>query len=274
MKPADVLQQIEPYYFFDYSRFSGALRHYVAISLEEEFRRAPTDLHRRLYSLGLVKEEYMGYEDLGAFLLAFLKWRAGETVLPLKVLLEYGPGEATIDRFLDERHIQTAEQLFSGLRLEDWIRPEWAALFPKINLEKVLRIACEFFVTDCRTNQKRHGIKAYNKIKHGALVVPDASIYDGSLPSTPAALFENPARAHPSPYMLFAIPMTNDHLENRQRSIEFVQDNLRLLSGLYVAYQYPDFLKARGFDPPISSLKDGNFENVMQFLEQVSVRSA
>jgi hypothetical protein len=42
----------------DYAMFTGAVRQYVAKTLEQNFRLDPSDLHRRLCIIGLYKEEY------------------------------------------------------------------------------------------------------------------------------------------------------------------------------------------------------------------------
>lgn len=270
--PEDVLRRLEPQYFVDYTLFSGAVRHYVAYSLEQEFLRAPEDLHRRLYLLGVVKEEYAGYEDLAAFLLAFLRWRSGDVSLPIKPLLEYAPGEAVIDDILDDRRIASGEDLFSALSLEDFLPPGWGDMFPDIDLKKALKIACTFFAIDCRRNQKRPGIKAYNKIKHGAMIVPDASRYISTLPSAPAAIFSTPDKLNPNPYTLYAIPMEDEQIDQRLRSIEFMQANLRLLSGLYVISRYPAELRGLGFDPPPALLNHDLCKDIRDFLGQVTAK--
>ncbi len=270
--PEDVLRRIEPQYFVDHTLFTGAIRHYVAHSLEQEFRRAPGDLHRRLYLLGVVKEEYAGYEDLGAFLLAFLRWKSGDVGLPIRALLEYSPGEAVIDDILNERRIMSGEDLYAALRIPEFFPASWGDMFPDIDLEKALKTACTFFAMDCRRNQKLHGIKAYNKIKHAAMVVPDASRYIPTLPATPAAIFKTPDKSDPNPYSVFAMPTDDEHIEQRQWSIEFVQVNLRLLSGLYVINRYPKELQDLGFDPPLVLLAHDLCEDVRDFLRQVTAK--
>jgi hypothetical protein len=270
--PEEVLRRLEPQYFLDYTLFSGVIRHHVAHSLEQAYRGAPGDVHRRLFLLGVVKEEYAAYEDLAAILLAFLRWRSGDVPLPIKPLLEYAPGEAVIDGILNDRRIATGEDLYAALRLEEWLPSGWRETFPDIDLRKALKIACTFFVLDCRRNQKHPGIKAYNKIKHGAMIVPDASLYIPTLPSTPAAIFQTLDRLSPNPYTLYAIPMEDEHIEERLRSINFVQVNLRLLSGLYIINRYPAALQSCGYEPPFMLLAHDLCEDVCSFLREVTAK--
>jgi len=63
-----VHRDMDPRFFTDYALFSGAFRHYVGKSIEDEYRRSPNDIHKRLLIVGLYREEYSAYEDLGAVL--------------------------------------------------------------------------------------------------------------------------------------------------------------------------------------------------------------
>ena len=68
----EVLARVEPIYFLDYALFTGAVRHYASVTLEAAFKTDPHPLRRRLHFVNLLKEEYAAYEDVGAFLGAFL----------------------------------------------------------------------------------------------------------------------------------------------------------------------------------------------------------
>jgi hypothetical protein len=271
VSPQTILRSIEPLFFVDYATFGGALRNYTARTLEESFKRAPGNAHRRFFLLGVLKEEYSAYEDVGAFLLAFLGW-AGSGTLPLESLLGYGPGDAFIEKVLTPRGIATGDDLYKAMGLQRLTPAAWGTVFPKIDLDKCLHRACDFFVKDCRNNQRLYGVDASNKIKHAGMVVPDASKYIPSLPPAPAAIFQNPDKASrlQHPFVLYAVPMSDAKIEPRLRSIEFVQNNLRLLSALYVHAQYPGELKTLGFDPPHTLFRLAQFAEVVDFLRQVT----
>src|SRR5688500_12769409 len=100
-----VLAQIEGEYFFDYATFRGTLRDYVVHALEAQFQAEPNDLHRRAFMLALYREEYTSYEDIGAFLDAFLRARADPQVQPLSRIISYGPGEVKLTEVLDRHQI-------------------------------------------------------------------------------------------------------------------------------------------------------------------------
>src|SRR3954465_6312804 len=89
-KRAEILKQIEGDFFLDYAIFTGAIREYVARTLEEQYGRNENDWHRRLFLIAVYREEYTAYEDLGALLEAFLK-SGDEGGVPLDVLISYRP---------------------------------------------------------------------------------------------------------------------------------------------------------------------------------------
>jgi aspartyl-tRNA(Asn)/glutamyl-tRNA(Gln) amidotransferase subunit B len=243
------LAELEPLYFLDYSLFTGAVRHYASRTLEDAFKQDPNPIRRKLHFVNLVKEEYAAYEDTGAMLKALLDYRAGRVTLPLTVLIDFKARDVELVRVFESHKVASGEALWEALRLQEWIPTEWTNWLPHLDLKKALRLACKFFVEDCAQNQKRPGIVAYNKIKHGLMVVPSARTYLREQPDGPAAIFPNPRDEDKAskPYELYGFDPTDSQIENRHASIEFVQCNLRLLSGLYVSWRYPASLPARGF---------------------------
>ncbi len=245
VKPADVLARIEPQYFVDYVRLTGIARDYVADTLRKAMEDDPNDGRRRLHLLGLVMQEYAAYEDAAALLKAWLDWRSGATTTPLEPLFGYSPGEARLDKVFTDFAINTGEDLLAGLGATDWLPAEWANWFPALDLEKTVRLACSFFALDCRKNQKRFGVAAFNKIKHGLFVVPSARAYLSSLPDAPAALIANQdhATAPSQPYVVYALPADDSSLRERERSVHFVGRSLRLLACLYLLHRFPVTVK-------------------------------
>ena len=100
-------------------------------------------------------------------------------------------------------------------------------------------------------NQKRYGVISYNKIKHGLLVVPSGRAYKPDVPDSPAALFLTPAERQKDgapPYTIYGFPSGDMQIEQRHASIEFVQCNLRLFAGLYLAWRYPGTMPGEGVE--------------------------
>ena len=271
--PELVHAQFDPHYFYDYATFTGMVRHFVARTLKEDFERAqqPIDTHRRLLILGIYKEEYAAYEDVGAFLSAFLKWRNGSIVFAVEEMLTYRPGAVWLERLCEAYSISCPNDLFCALDLANWIPSTWSTSHPDIDAEKVLRIACKFIVNDCVKNQKRTGIQAYNKIKHGGLVVPDGSRYKFNLPSCPATIFENRDGDPEHPYILNALPMEDENIDSRERIVEQVQFTLRMLAAFYVFHRYPGFLYIeKECSPPEALLNYPNMRELLRFVGEVA----
>ncbi len=273
MNPVDdTLAQIEPLYFFDYATFSGAVRHYASRTLEEAIKADRNPYRRRLHFVNLVKEEYAAYEDAGSMLKAFLDFRAGKVAIPLQTLIDFKAHDVQLAEVFETYGVGSGEALWQVLRLEDWIPDRWREWFPDLDLEKALRIACNFFVEDCVRNQKRHGIVAYNKIKHGLLVTPSARQYKPDMPDAPGAIFPSlpqDRKASGKPYGIVAFDASDEQIENRHTAVEFVQCNLRLFAGLYVVWRYPDALKGRGIDPQ-RLFASPEFSDVRHLIEEVT----
>ena len=266
----DVHKQLDPHYFADYVLFSGTLRHYVAKSLEDLLKSDPNDIHRRFFIVGLYREEYAAYEDMGAILSALIRFRKGELKFPVEGILRYKPDNVVLETLFSRNNIGSAEHLYVALGLQGWIPDDWQTAYPNIDCEKVLKRMCRFMFVECQANQKRYGIDAYNRIKHGLAFVPNGNRYLPSLPNAPAILISNP-QPKSNPYVLLGLPMDDEKLEERAKLIEFIQSTLRALVSFYLIGQYSEFLRdsrqispaSRIFClPPLISVKD--------FMQQLS----
>jgi hypothetical protein len=175
----------------------------------------------------------------------------------------------------DGHKITSGDQLYAALKIDEWIPIGWAEWFPQLDLTKTLDVACRFFVEDCAQNQKRYGVMAYNKIKHGLMVVPSGRAYKNDLPEGPAALFLTPAEEKKEgkpPYILYGFLSDDAQIEQRHTSIEFVQCNLRLIAALYVAARYPEVWRARGFNDAKGLFESDPFYDVRHLIGEVTAR--
>ena len=268
-----VLSQFEGDYFLDYAVFTGTIREYISAALEEQFNREPNDLHRRAYTLGIYREEYTAYEDLGAFIDGFLEVGKNPRAIPLGRMIRYAPGNVKLDRMLEGRGIKSGEQLYDRLRLHDWIPTDWQFHFPTIDLEKALRRACWFIVDDCARSQKHEGISAFNKIKHGLLMIANGKRLIRAHPEGPAVLYVTDPRSSSAgmrPVTLLTITMSDDKIEERRKQIFFVQATLRILAVLYVLKRYPDVPAKRGLSKGPALLKLPDFAAITKLLDDLS----
>lgn len=274
MQPAvthdDVHSQFDPHFFADYALFSGTLRHYVAKSLEDLLRADPNDVHRRFFIVALYREEYAAYEDMGAILAAFVRFRRGELKFPIEGVLRYKPDNVVLEGLFNWHNIKSADDLYAALGVEAWIPSDWQATYPRIDCSRVLKRMCQFMFLDCQANQKRYGIDAYNRIKHGLAFVPNGGRYLAGLPNAPAVLISNP-QPRSDPYVLLGLPMDDAKLEERAKLVEFIQSTLRALVSMYLIGCHSDFLRENRKVSPASKL----FElppllAVKDFMQQLS----
>ena len=211
-------------YFLHYAVLTGRIRQYVTDLLEEWTGRNSDDGTRRLYTLSVFKEEYAAYEDAGAHVSAFLQYRTAKVAAPFEALLQFQAKEVRLAPLFVELGLTNGDKLFDALRLGEWIPPTWAEHWPGLKLEAAVRRSCAFLVQDCARAQKEEGIVAYNKIKHGAVVVPSAQPYLSHLPDYPGVLFPTSAQkpdAANTPLTVYAINFTDTSIEHRARSSSF-----------------------------------------------------
>jgi len=250
----EVHKQLDPHFFADYALFSGTLRHYVAKSLEDSFKADPNDIHRRFYVLGLYREEYAAYEDMGAIVEALIRFRKGELVFPVESILRYKDDKVVLETLFSRRDICSADDLYIALGLQDCIPSDWQSIHPDIDCEKALKRMCRFIFQDGQVAQKRYGIDAYNRIKHGLAFVPNGNRYQPNLPNSPAVLISNREPQSPNPYILLGLPTDDSKLEDRAKVIEFIQSTLRALVAFYLIGRYSDFLREKRQVSPAATL--------------------
>ena len=263
-----VQKEFDPHYFADYALFSGSLRYYIANSLEHIYRSDPNDVHKRLFVISIYQAEYSAYEDLGTMLYALIRFKKGELSTPLRGILEQKPSNVFLETLLRNHDIKSSDDLYLALGLDASIPDDWP--YPRIDLPKVMKRMCRFIFVDCQSNQKRFGVDAYNRIKHNLAFVPSGNRYLKGLPDTPAILITNP-EPKTDPYVLLGIPMDDDKLEERLRSIEFVQSTLRAFACFYLVAHHKGFLKdVRKIDPPSKLFDLVPLIGVRDFMQQLS----
>jgi hypothetical protein len=249
----EIHRQFDPHFFADYALFSGTFRHYVAKSLEDLLKADPNDVHRRFFIVGLYREEYAGYEDVGAIVAALIRYHRKELTYPIEGILRYKPDSVILENLFRRYDVKSADDLYVALGLEAWIPTDWQSIYPRIDCVKVLKRMCRFIFLDCQANQKRYGIDAYNRIKHGLAFVPNGNRYLVGLPNAPAVLIANP-QPQSDPYVLLGLPMDDPKLEERARLVEFIQSTLRALVSFYLIGNYSEFLRETRKIAPASSI--------------------
>lgn len=263
-----VQKEFDPHYFTDYALFSGALRHYIAKSLEQLYLSDRNDIHKRFFIVAIYQTEYAAYEDLGAMLYGLIRYGKGELSSPLKGILEHKPSTVVLETLFKSHNIKSADDLFKALKLDQCIPADWP--YARVNLRRVMSRMCKFIFVDCQKNQKSNGVDAYNRIKHNLAFVPSGSRYVQRLPNSPAILIANPMPKS-APYALLGIAMDDEGIEQRLRSIEFLQATLRALACFYLMGHHRDFLKSsRQIAPPSKLFELPPLVEVRDFMQQLS----
>lgn len=266
-----VHEQLDPHYFADYVLFSGTLRHYVAKSLEDLFKSDPNDVQRRFFIVGLYREEYAAYEDMGAVLEALIRYRKSELAFPVEGMLRYKDDKVVLANLFSRRRIGSADDLYTALDLQGCVPSDWRATHPNIDPERVLRRMCQFIVVDCQANQKRYGVDAYNRIKHGLAFVPNGNRYQPRLPNSPAIVITNRQPKATDPYILLGLPMNDSALEQRVKLVEFIRSTVRAFVAFYLIGRYAKFLRdKRQINPPSALFNLPPLLSVRDFMQQLN----
>lgn len=270
---AEVLARIDARYLVEYVAFAGQIREYVNDTLSRAFRADPNPVRRRHHVVQLVQLEYAAYEDAAALLKALIALRQGTTGTVLSVLESYKPGQAILATVLDDCGASTAPKLFDLLGLEEALPTEWKKWFPKADLRKALLLACHFFVTDCRGNQKDLGVAAYNKSKHGPLVVSRGDLLGPSLAPVPAMFFANkwPAKYGSAAVIMYGFPDSDEKIEERERCVHFVQRSLRLLVAVLAGHLYGDEVAYR-WGSPVGMWHSSELRDIVEFIQEITIK--
>lgn len=144
-----VLAQIEGESFADYALFTGSMREYTVRSLEQTFKAetAPTDTLRRMYMLAIYREQFMTYGRPRRVYGRIPVER--DAISPMTRIMNCKPGEARLSEVFGRFDVKTGNALFDKLALSSWVPGGWNQEFPTVDLPKVMRRACAFFVVDC-----------------------------------------------------------------------------------------------------------------------------
>lgn len=265
------LANIDGRYLAEYIAFAGQMREYVNETLGRAWRADPNPVRRAHHLLSVVQLEYAAYEDAAAMLSALLRFHAKKSTTVLETLESYPPGEAIVSKVLDAAHITGADELFAALGLDAGVPALWRQWFPDLDLEKSLRLACRFFVHDCRANHKPHGIAAYNKSKHGPLVVSSGEVLGPRLAPVPSMFFaaKRPEEHGGNPVIVYGWPDDPETIETHERAVHFVQRSLRLIVSVLLPLYYPDEVQRR-YGGPEAMWRQRELRDIVEFIDEIT----
>lgn len=270
---ADILANVDPRYLGEYLEFAGQIREYVNDTLGRAFRADPNPVRRAHHIISVIQLEYAAYEDAAAMLKALIAFRQGKSKTVLEVLESYRPGDALLSAVLDAVDAATEEKLYAALKLGHASPSTWGEWFPRLDLKKSLMLACRFFAHDCRVNQKDLGVAAYNKSKHGPLVVANGSLLGPRLTPVPSMFFSNrwPEKYGVNPIIVYGFVHDDAKIEEHERLVHFVQRSLRLIVAVVLGDTYPDEVKRR-WGSIEAMWKSPALRDVVEFIAEITAK--
>jgi hypothetical protein len=223
----------------------------------------------------LYKEEYAAYEDLGAFLEAIIRWNKKEVTVPFESILRYKDDKVALGTLFKRHKISNLNELIELLNIDQFLPISWSDHFPKVDCRAGLIGLCAYIAGDCVSNQKEYGVDAYNKIKHGLALFPSGNKHAAGLPDCPAVIISNRDKTNPDPYTLMTMPMNDISIEQRAKTIEFIQATTRTLAALYVIGNYPGhFRKSLGIQADCEVFLWHTMSDVWSFFRQIANKYA
>ena len=136
-------------------------------------------------------------------------------------------------------------------------------LQPEVVQGGLLNIA-KFLCDDCRTNQtKNNRSEAYNKIKHGAIVLSEGRDLFPEHPSGPAIIMEAPKADVTYPLQLLTFPYSEEEIESMKQIIWLSKVVRKVLLALYLWVAHEQFVRSKEVSHP-GSLFDADMREIIE----------
>lgn len=271
----EIYWKLEPRFLWDYLSFGVDLRDYNALQVSEG-ASSQNYLGRKLAFISVFREMMAGFEDIAALLLA-LKRRYGPdpkcsyqkefavTETPLfYTLVTYR--ESRLDKVLGSTSPDEVYRDFHFEKLVPVSLSEPGFLQPEVVRRGLLTIA-KFLCDDCLQSQtKNNRPEAYNKIKHGSIVLSEGRDFFPDHPSGPAIIMGEPKGDVTYPLRLLILPYSEEEIENMKRVIWLSKVVRKVLLVLYLWAVHEQFVRAKDVRHP-SSLFDADMRKIIEYAE-------
>lgn len=252
--PQAAYESFEPAFLWDYLGFANDLRDYVALQISEG-AQWQNSTGKHLAFLTVFGALMAGFEDIAALLLA-LKRRYStdpQCRYQRECRLAATPVAYTL---LNYRDVQLdfllgkdrPAQVYRNFYFEKLIPSEYtaASALTPATITTGLKQLAKFLCEDITRNQSKNDRpKAYNKIKHGAIVVSDATRFYPTLPVGPGVVMET-SQDPSNPLKLLTLPYSDEELEKMKRIVWLSKVARKLLVSLYLWKEHRSFLNAKG----------------------------
>lgn len=260
---------IEPHFFYDYLSFGNDLRDYVALQISEA-AASQTPLGKRLAFISIFKEMMAGFEDTAALLIA-LKRRYGPDS-KCRFQKQHGTTETPIFfTFASYRNLQLTEVITSSSQADLYQEFHFQKLVPTDLINHAflnpkdarhgLEILAKFLLGDFLPNStKNKRSEAYNKIKHGGIVMSDSNVLMPGSPKGVAILMEGDEI---NPVVHLTLPFSEVEIDNMKRMVWLSKVTRKILVVLYLWVEHKQFLASKGVANP-GVLFDPDMQNILK----------
>lgn len=268
----EIYWKLEAPFLWDYRSFGTDLRDYNALQIAEAASHQ-NYLGQKLAFISILGQMMAGFEDLAALLLALKRRFSPDPECPYQK--EFGVGETPLfytmvtyrdwrlDKVLVSVSPDKAYQDFHFDKLVPAGLSKPGFLQPEVVRRGLLNMA-KFLCEDCRTNQtKNNRPEAYNKIKHGAIVLSEGRILFPEHPSGPAIIMEGPKADATYPLQLLTFPYSEKEIENMKQIIWLSKVARKVLLALYLWVGHEQFVRSKDVSHP-GSLFDADMRNIIE----------
>ena len=268
----EIYWNLEASFLWDYLGFGIDLRDYNALQVAEA-ASSQNYLGRKLAFISVFAQMMAGFEDIAALLLALKRRYGPDPECPYQK--EFGVGEtplfytmvtyrdSRLDKVLVSVSPDKAYQDFHFERLVPVSLSDPGFLQPEV-VQGGLLIIAKFLCDDCRTNQtKNNRPEAYNKIKHGAIVLSEGRDLFPEHPSGPAIIMEAPKADLTYPLQLLTFPYSEEEIESMKQIIWLSKVVRKVLLALYLWVAHEQFVRSKEVSHP-GSLFDADMREIIE----------
>ena len=268
----EIYWNLEASFLWDYLGFGIGLRDYNALQVAEA-ASSQNYLGRKLAFISVFAQMMAGFEDIAALLLALKRRYGPDPECPYQK--EFGVGEtplfytmvtyrdSRLDKVLVSVSPDKAYQDFHFERLVPVSLSDPGFLQPEV-VQGGLLIIAKFLCDDCRTNQtKNNRPEAYNKIKHGAIVLSEGRDLFPEHPSGPAIIMEAPKADVTYPLQLLTFPYSEEEIESMKQIIWLSKVVRKVLLALYLWVAHEQFVRSKEVSHP-GSLFDADMREIIE----------
>ena len=253
----------EPVFLLDHLQFGSRYRLFSASSLQYLVNEQKPAEHSETVKLACIhafKEEFHSYEDLGCILLAIQAKYKGNTPI-LRTLMHYKSNEAIISKLAAQCN---CNKFKSAFYLNSFICREFVPMQYHDHVEAIVDSIANIVVNGFKKNSKPERHDAFNRIKHGPLLVSSGSVYAGKKYGdhsnrSPGVLIKATrlsrrkkqilaTELRDTPFIPFSLVNSSEQLKASVLSVDVCTRIQQLLIVCYLQCFHNKFMRSRGLN--------------------------